>query len=153
MAHIQLAAPVAHIWFSKTTPSRLGLLLDLSPRNLERVLYFAQHIVISVDEEYKQQLTEESEAEHERNQRLLTESFEEQISVLEAALGDTEEGSDDHKTVSGQIESVRNQYDEQMGIYDDTHQKLIDDFADLQPLRLLTESKYRELKDSYGDVF
>ena len=153
MAHIQLAAPVAHIWFSKTTPSRLGLLLDLSPRNLERVLYFAQHIVISVDEEYKQQLTEESEAEHERNQRLLTESFEEQISVLEAALGDTEEGSDDHKTVAGQIESVRNQYDEQMGIYDDTHQKLIDDFADLQPLRLLTESKYRELKDSYGDVF
>ena len=153
MAHIQLAAPVAHIWFSKTTPSRLGLLLDLSPRNLERVLYFAQHIVISVDEEYKQQLTEESEAEHERNQRLLTESFEEQISVLEAALGDTEEGSDDHKTVSGQIESVRNQYDEQMGIYDDTHQKLIDDFADLQPLRLLTESKSRELKDSYGDVF
>ena len=153
MAHIQLAAPVAHIWFSKTTPSRLGLLLDLSPRNLERVLYFAQHIVISVDEEYKQQLTEESEAEHERNQRLLTESFEEQISVLEAALGDTEEGSDDHKTVAGQIESVRNQYDEQMGIYDDTHQKLVDDFADLQPLRLLTESKYRELKDSYGDVF
>ena len=153
MAHIQLAAPVAHIWFSKTTPSRLGLLLDLSPRNLERVLYFAQHIVISVDEEYKQQLTEESEAEHERSQRLLTESFEEQISVLEAALGDTEEGSDDHKTVAGQIESVRNQYDEQMGIYDDTHQKLIDDFADLQPLRLLTESKYRELKDSYGDVF
>ena len=106
-----------------------------------------------MDQEYKQQLTEESEAEHERNQRLLTESFEEQISVLEAALGDTEEGSDDHKTVSGQIESVRNQYDEQMGIYDDNHQKLVDDFADLQPLRMLTESKYRELKDSYGDVF
>ena len=45
MGHIRLAAPVAHIWFSKTTPSRLGLLLDLSPRNLERVLYFAQHIL------------------------------------------------------------------------------------------------------------
>ena len=51
MGHIRLAAPVAHIWFSKTAPSRLGLLLDLSPRNLERVLYFAQHIVVSVDEE------------------------------------------------------------------------------------------------------
>ena len=47
MGHIRLAAPVAHIWFSKTNPSRLGLLLDLSPRNLERVLYFAQHIVVS----------------------------------------------------------------------------------------------------------
>ena len=41
MGHINLASPVAHIWFSKGTPSRLGLLLDLSPRNLERVLYFA----------------------------------------------------------------------------------------------------------------
>ena len=51
MGHIRLAAPVAHIWVSKTTPSRLGLLLDLSPRNLERVLYFAQHLVVSVDEE------------------------------------------------------------------------------------------------------
>ena len=153
MAHIQLAAPVAHIWFSKTTPSRLGLLLDLSPRNLERVLYFAQHIIISVDEDYKQQLIEESEAEHERNQRLLTESFEEQISVLEAALNDTDEGSDEHKTVTSQIESVKNQYEEQIAIYDSNHQKLLDDFSDLLPLRLLTESKYRELKDSYGDVF
>ena len=41
MGHIKLAAPVAHIWFSKSTPSRLGLLLDVSPKNLERVLYFA----------------------------------------------------------------------------------------------------------------
>jgi len=44
MGHIDLAAPVAHIWFSKGTPSRLGLLLDLSPRNLDRVLYFAQYL-------------------------------------------------------------------------------------------------------------
>ena len=51
MGHIVLAAPVAHIWFSKGIPSRLGMLLELSPRNLERVLYFAQYIIIRVDEE------------------------------------------------------------------------------------------------------
>ena len=45
MGHIELAAPVSHIWFVKGTPSRLGLLLDISPRNLERVLYFAAYIV------------------------------------------------------------------------------------------------------------
>ena len=50
MGHIKLAAPVAHIWMSKGIPSRLGLLLDLSPRNLERVLYFAQYLVTEVDE-------------------------------------------------------------------------------------------------------
>ena len=51
MGHIALAAPVAHIWFSKGTPSRLGVLLDISPRNLERILYFSQYIVTSIDEE------------------------------------------------------------------------------------------------------
>ena len=54
MGHIELASPVAHIWFVKGTPSRLGLLLDISPRNLERVLYFAQYIITHVDEAAKQ---------------------------------------------------------------------------------------------------
>jgi DNA-directed RNA polymerase subunit beta' len=54
MGHIELAAPVSHIWFVKGTPSRIGLLLDVSPRSLERVLYFAQYIVIEVDEEARQ---------------------------------------------------------------------------------------------------
>ena len=49
MGHISLAAPVAHIWFSKGTPSRLGLMLDLSPKNLDRVLYFAQYLVTKVN--------------------------------------------------------------------------------------------------------
>jgi DNA-directed RNA polymerase subunit beta' len=50
MGHIDLAAPVSHIWFVRGTPSRLGLLLDISPRNLERVIYFAHCIVTHVDE-------------------------------------------------------------------------------------------------------
>jgi DNA-directed RNA polymerase subunit beta' len=53
MGHIELAAPVAHIWYVKGTPSRLGLLLDISPRNLERVLYFASYLVTYVDDERK----------------------------------------------------------------------------------------------------
>ncbi len=50
MGHIKLASPVSHIWFVKGTPSRLGLLLDISPRNLERVLYFASYIITDVDD-------------------------------------------------------------------------------------------------------
>ncbi len=63
MGHIELASPVSHIWYFKGTPSRLGLLLDISPRNLERVLYFATYIITGVDEEatgsIRQQLDEE----------------------------------------------------------------------------------------------
>src|SRR5215207_6539382 len=55
MGHIELAAPVAHIWYVKGTPSRLGLLLDISPRNLERVLYFASYLVTEVDESAREE--------------------------------------------------------------------------------------------------
>ena len=61
MGHIELAAPVSHIWYFKGIPSRMGLILDLSPRTLEKVLYFASYIVLdSGDTEllYKQVLTE-----------------------------------------------------------------------------------------------
>ena len=61
MGHIELAAPVSHIWYFKGIPSRMGLILDLSPRVLERVLYFASYIVLDAGEtnlSYKQILTE-----------------------------------------------------------------------------------------------
>ena len=61
MGHIELAAPVSHIWYFKGIPSRMGLILDLSPRILERVLYFASYIVLDkgdTDLEYKQVLNE-----------------------------------------------------------------------------------------------
>ncbi|MEI6155975.1 MAG: DNA-directed RNA polymerase subunit beta' [bacterium] len=55
LGHIQLASPVSHIWYFKGTPSRLATLLEISPRNLEKVLYFAQYIVTSVDEEARKE--------------------------------------------------------------------------------------------------
>src|SRR6188472_4687733 len=67
MGHIALASPVSHIWYVKGTPSRLGPLLDISPRNLERVLYFAAYLVTEVDANAKQarvlQLQKEMEEE------------------------------------------------------------------------------------------
>ncbi len=77
MGHIQLASPVSHIWYFKGTPSRLGILLDISPRNLERILYFALYIVTWVDEEARKrallQLEEESEGRGGRGGRALSE--------------------------------------------------------------------------------
>ncbi len=61
MGHIELAAPVSHIWYFKGIPSRLGLILDMSPRNLEKVLYFASYVVLdkgSTDLQNKQVLSE-----------------------------------------------------------------------------------------------
>ena len=51
MGHIELAAPVTHIWYFKGVPSRLGYLLDLAPKDLEKVIYFAAYMITSVDED------------------------------------------------------------------------------------------------------
>lgn len=53
MGHIELAAPVAHVWYTRRVPSYLGLLLDVSRRNLDRVLYFAQYVITQVDEDVR----------------------------------------------------------------------------------------------------
>jgi DNA-directed RNA polymerase subunit beta' len=76
MGHIQLASPVSHIWYFKGTPSRLGILLDISPRNLERILYFALYIVTHVDEEARKRalaaLEDEAEGRGGRGGRALS---------------------------------------------------------------------------------
>ncbi len=77
MGHIQLASPVSHIWYFKGTPSRLGILLDISPRNLEAVLYFAKYLVTWVDEDARtrllQQLDDEAEGRGGRSGKSLEE--------------------------------------------------------------------------------
>ena len=70
MGHIELAAPVSHIWYFKGIPSRMGLVLDMSPRALEEVIYFASYVVIEPGDttlEKKQLLTEREYRENVNN--------------------------------------------------------------------------------------
>ena len=66
MGHINLAAPVAHVWYTRRVPSFLGTLLDITRRNLDRVLYFAQYIVTYVDEDSRQKAIKRLQEEYER---------------------------------------------------------------------------------------
>jgi len=115
MGHIRLATPVAHIWYTRRIPSYLGLLLDISRRNLDRVLYFAQYIVTYVDEEARQKalkrLEEEiSAAEEKQNQELeakikeIHEARDKSINTLKARIAATEEHYDE--LVASQIEPI-----------------------------------------------
>ena len=64
MGHIELASPVAHIWYTRRVPSYLGILLDISRRNLDRVLYFAQYIITSVDQDNRKRMLERLDEEY-----------------------------------------------------------------------------------------
>ena len=66
MGHIELAAPVTHIWYFKGVPSRLGYLLDLAPKDLEKVIYFAAYMITAVDDEARQRDLPSLEAQDRR---------------------------------------------------------------------------------------
>ena len=159
MGHIRLAAPVAHIWFSKTTPSRLGLLLDLSPRNLERVLYFAQHIIVSVDEEARSQVIEDDKARFEADVEKLREDAAAKIEELNQKVGGLAEPGEDPAAdaerfaVQIELDAVNDQLTKDEGQLGEQVQTTVDELADLRVHKLIAESRFRELKDRFGDVF
>jgi DNA-directed RNA polymerase subunit beta' len=82
MGHIELAAPVAHVWYTRRVPSYLGQLLDIRRRDLDRVLYFAEYIITEIDEEARQKALHRLEEELASEQARLRKEAEEQISKL-----------------------------------------------------------------------
>jgi len=84
MGHITLAAPVAHVWYTRRVPSYLGLLLDVSRRNLDRVLYFAQYVVTSVDEDARRKALKRIEDEVARIEKEQTDSLNQRIATIKA---------------------------------------------------------------------
>ena len=86
MGHIELVAPVAHIWYTRRVPSYLGLLLDISRRNLDRVLYFAQYVIVKVDEDARQRALRRLEEELEREKERLEVEMQEQLNLVEGDL-------------------------------------------------------------------
>jgi DNA-directed RNA polymerase subunit beta' len=86
MGHIDLAAPVSHIWFFKGVPSRIGYLLDIAPRELEKVLYFAASIVTAVDDEKRAQDTPELEDKVKAEAERIEVDREEALAALEQRL-------------------------------------------------------------------
>jgi DNA-directed RNA polymerase subunit beta' len=108
MGHIELAAPVAHIWYVKGTPSRLGLLLDISPRNLERVLYFASYLVSQVDEEARARALQEINDVHEETiEELRLKAQDELEDISERVGGQIKTLTEGEKSLTSSVEERR----------------------------------------------
>jgi DNA-directed RNA polymerase subunit beta' len=86
MGHIELAAPVAHIWYTRRVPSYLGLLLDVSRRNMDRVLYFAQYVISHVDEEARVKALRRLDDELVREKTRLERATQDKIAEIELRL-------------------------------------------------------------------
>ena len=138
MGHITLAAPVAHIWFARGVPSRLALLLDISPRNLERVLYFAQYVITSVNADAcKQRLDEYSSR---KKQELLS-----ALAELEAEAEKGDSNPEKLAESKREIEDKLSDLDNDARIDNSEINKL--------HLQVLSESEYQQHRERYGDAF
>ena len=162
MGHIELAAPVSHIWYFKGSPSRLGYLLDISPKDLEKVLYFASSIITSVDaearkedlDELREELAadlEELDAERDRlvesTRRLSTTYVPEDDDFVD------EIDEDDRLTpeeVEEEIADIYEEFNERKAL----RQEAFEAFQKIEPKQLVSdEALYREMRANYRDYF
>ena len=161
MAHIKLAAPVTHIWYFKGVPSRLGYLLNLAPKDLEKVIYFAAYMVTEVDEEgrhddlpslrnelevKKKHLEESGQAEAEARQQRL----EEDLAQLEAEGAEASQRDKLRKTAEREITAMRRRNQRALEHMD----KVWDRFMSLKVGDLEgDEVLYRDMVADYGIYF
>jgi DNA-directed RNA polymerase subunit beta' len=149
MGHINLAAPVSHIWFVKGTPSHMGLLLNISPRNLEQVIYFAKFIITTVDEEKRsqalKQLRDDMAQQYSEKEKALTDKIE--------SLKPQGEAEPSDEKAQQEIKQLQQQNVEEKRKLDSELREKIDDLESLVPLTLLSASRHRELRQRWGDVF
>ena len=161
MGHIELAAPVTHIWYFKGVPSRLGYLLDLAPKDLEKVIYFAAYMVTEVDIEGRHedlpQLRNELELEKKSiaNQRDVeinarAEKLEKDIAELEAEGAKADVKRKVKDGAEREMANIRKRADAEL----DRLQSVFDRFANLKVQDLEgDELLYREMARRYGSYF
>jgi len=161
MGHIELAAPVTHIWYFKGVPSRLGYLLDLAPKDLEKIIYFASYVITSVDADarHRDMSTVESEigAEKRHAENARDAEIEKRAAKLEADLTELEaEGAkaDVRRKVKEAGEREMRQIRDRAQREIDRLGEVLDTFRKLDAKQLVTdELLYRELRDRYGEYF
>jgi len=129
MGHIKLAAPVSHIWFLKGIPSRMGMILDISMQQLERVIYFSSHIVINVDEEAKKGVLEAIDKEYKRKEKKLKSEIKSKKKKIS-------------KLLKEEIKALRS-----------SKNKAKENVLSIKPLKILSEVEYRDFSLKYGEVF
>ncbi len=161
MGHIELAAPVTHIWFFKGVPSRLGYLLDMSPKELEKVIYFAAYLITHVDDDKRQKdlsaLEETMQAEIQvvkdeleewRTARL--ERLEEELSQMEEGGAKSQEITARRKEVDREIREREERAEHEVELIEEA----FDTFRSMAPKMLIeSEQLWREIVDRYQGYY
>jgi DNA-directed RNA polymerase subunit beta' len=141
MGHIKLAVPVTHIWYLRSTPSRIGLLLDLPIKTIEQVVYFAAYIVTALDEKAKADTREQLATEFKTYKKKIQEDFQEKLKKGK--------GKKDDKPTSEIEADMARKIDE----LTEQHNQAKEELENLSVSRVLSELEYRDMSMKFGHVF
>jgi len=142
MGHINLAVPIAHIWFLRSSPSRIGLLLDLPIKTLEQIVYFAAYIVISVNDEQKTEVEKELNASMDNRKKQVMREYDEAKKQLTAS-----------EATRAQMDALEKEVAERLEALKANHREALDDLKNLHVSSVLSELKFREMNMKFGHVF
>jgi DNA-directed RNA polymerase subunit beta' len=150
MGHIELAAPVTHIWFLRSVPSKIGTVLDMSIQSLEKVIYFTAFIVTHVDEDLRVQAVEQVRAEYKGKRKSIESESDREIERVQKQ-GEEKGWSADQlaKEMDKAQANKTHRLDELEADFDIADKEL----KDLKVMKILTETDYHELSLKYGHVF
>ena len=161
MGHIELAAPVTHIWYFKGVPSRLGYFLDMSPKELEKVIYFAAYLVVSIDSKKRTKDLSELEEAVVAEVEIVNEDFDEweqkrikqmdtEIKAMENAKIPEPEIQIRKKEVEKEIKQKKAKSDAEIKVIEEAFSTL----KTLKPKTLIeNDTLWREMIDKYDEYF
>ena len=139
MGHIKLSAPVAHIWFLRGVPSRLGLILDLSVQELEKVVYFASYVITSVDEEARAATMEQIEREFKAKRKEIDGRYENLVK---------QSGADEKEALR-----IREMWGKEVDHLESIRDLARSELKSIKKYQIISELEYRDLSLKYGPVF
>ena len=142
MGHINLAVPVTHIWFLRSSPSRIGLLLDLPIKTLEQIVYFAAYIVIATDMEAKKDVEKEIVSSMEARKTQIKREYDEAKKKLQES-----------KAQRAQLDALDADVAEKLDSLKQNQKDAMDDLKNLHVGSVLSELKFREMNMKFGHVF
>jgi DNA-directed RNA polymerase subunit beta' len=145
MGHIALAAPVVHVWYYKATPSRIGLLLNLSVKEIEKILYFVKYVVVEVDEHRKKNALASLDKEFNNKMKELEKVFKEEMEELKKQY----EGEELRK----QKEELERIYHQKKEEFQQEYSKIKSILANLKVGSTILESDYRNIFYKYEGIF
>ena len=156
MGHIKLSVPVAHIWFLRGVPSRLGLILDLGVQELEKLVYFAAYIITHVDDEARTHTIELIESEFKQKKKEIEGRYETLIAKTRTQMHQETKTKDPDvlaATIDAEITRQKDQWQKEVDHLESIRDQARSELKSIKKNLIISELQYRDLSLKYGPVF